>query len=103
MRHRSILAGIMLLTLASFAHAQECLHGPSETAGNAERRQAALKVAQAINAAQAAASAASPTAADKRAGDLDLSGIPDNFAFTLFINGRTTYAFSLKDFADPCY
>jgi hypothetical protein len=81
----------------------QCLHGQNETAENKLRREQAIKVAHVINAQQAAAIRTSPDAIYKRGSQLTIPGIPDNFSLSLHLNGRITYSFSLKDFADPCY
>jgi hypothetical protein len=98
-----VFGTLLLIGVADSSFAQECLHGRNETAGNRERREQAIRVAHAINAAQAASIAVNPRATYKRLSELKLPEIPENFQVTLHVNGRQTYAFSLKDFADPCY
>ena len=98
-----ILAGMMVIVTSGSAYAQQCLHQTSETSANRARREQAVQLAHRINAEQAKAIAGSLASRYKRASELNLSGVPDNFQFTLQVNGRTSYAFSLKDHADPCY
>lgn len=81
----------------------QCLHGQDETTDNKRRREKAINVAHAINAQQAAAIRTNPAAVYRRVSQLTLPEIPDNFSLSLHLNGRITYSFSLKDFADPCY
>lgn len=81
----------------------QCLHGPDETPADRQRREQAVRVAHAINAAEAAAIRTSANGVYKRGSQLSLPEVPDNFSLVLHLNGRTTYAFSLKGFADPCY
>lgn len=81
----------------------QCLHGQNETAENKRRREQAINVAHVINAQQAAAIRTSPDAVYKRSAQLTIPEIPDNFSLSMHLNGRITYSFSLKDFADPCY
>ena len=101
---KSVVVGALLvLGGATPGLGQDCLHGRNESAANRQRREQAIKVAHSINAAQAAAIAVNPNATYKRVSELRLPEIPDNFQLTLHVNGRQTYAFSLKDFADPCY
>ena len=109
MRAASVLAfvcGVSMMHAPLSSGAQQdtqCLHGQDETADNKRRREQAINVAHAINAQQAAAIRASPAAVYKRGSQLTLPEIPDNFSLSLHLNGRITYSFSLKDFADPCY
>jgi hypothetical protein len=77
-------------------------HGLDETPADKHRRERAIKVAHAINGAEAAAIRGSATAAYKRGSQVSLPEIPDNFSLTFFVNGRTTYASSLNEFADSC-
>ena len=98
-----VVGALLLLGAATSGFAQECLHGRNETAGHRQRREQAITVAHSINAAQRAAIAVDPRATYKRISELKLPEVPDNFQITLHVNGRRTYAFSLKDVADPCY
>jgi hypothetical protein len=102
----AIVCGVpMVYAQPSFGVQQEtqCLHGRNETAENKQRREQAIKVAHLINAQQAAAIRTSPDAVYRRGSQLTIPEMPDNFSLTLHLNGRITYSFSLKDFADPCY
>jgi hypothetical protein len=98
-----VVGALLLLGGTTSGFAQECLHGRNETAEHRQRREQAISVAHSINAAQRAAIAVDPRATYKRISELKLPEIPDNFQVTMHVNGRRTYAFSLKDFADPCY
>ena len=96
-----IVAAVVLISAPAVA--QECLHGPTERAEDRQRREQAVRVARDLNSQQAVATASGPSAQYKRLGEMNLREIPDGFSITLHTNGRRTYAFSLKDFNDPCY
>lgn len=87
------------------AHAQSqpvCLHGASETAADAARRQNAIRVMRAINTAQAQAFATNQAYRNFR--ELTASGLPPRpagFLTQLTVEG-STYALLLRDTADPC-
>ena len=96
------------LTLAGLfgwgtAPAQEraCLHGPSETAAQAARRQAAVAFARLVNATEARAH-------DQAQAYYTLSDLhtiptaPEGFKSQLSSDG-VSYTFSLKDTLDPCH
>jgi hypothetical protein len=78
-----------------------CRHGPSETAADASRRQAALLFARQVNTAESAG---------KRMGDTyyaltDLPGLPplpDGFQARVTTDGES-YVLSVKDVSDACH
>ena len=103
-----VVASIGILVTAwtmSVVHAQEqpvCLHGVSETAADAVRRQDAIRVMRAINTVQAQAFALNRAYRTFR--DLTTSGLPSRpagFLTQLTVEG-STYALLLKDTVDPC-
>ena len=77
-----------------------CLHDEDATASNRARREAALSLARALNAAEGRAAEAS-----RRYAPLDalrnLPPTPDGFILRLYTDGDG-YVFSLKDDRDPC-
>ena len=104
----SIVAVVGALTtgwVPEVVHAQRgpaCLHGPGETPADAARRQSAVGVMRAINAAQAQAFAKNRPYLNFR--ELTDSGLPPRpvgFATQLTVEG-STYALVVKDTTDPC-
>jgi len=96
------LAFLMVLWCSTPSAAQECLHGPNESAAERERREYAVRVANEINKLQAAWIAAKPGANYARPSQLKLPDMPDDFGLMFYLDGRG-YMFSLKDDKDPCY
>jgi hypothetical protein len=98
----------LALTLAGLfgwgtAPAQEraCLHGPSETAAQAARRQAAIGFARLINTTEFRAH--TQAQAYYVLGDLHtIPAPPEGFKAQLSSDG-TSYTFSIKDSLDPCH
>jgi hypothetical protein len=124
MVNRTVVFTILLSTMAmGTGYAQQCLHGPNETADQATRRLEALTATRTINNIQAnqpgAAKglylrleelAGSPFAADKRQWTSDtmkrISLDPEaqilaNWKLTLEVTQKG-YWFMIKDTADPC-
>lgn len=100
---KPILMGILSTVVSAPALAQQCLHGPNETAAERARRQQAIQVARQINALEAATLGPGPQAPRyKRPSELKLPPMPDDFELSFHMSGRT-YTFSLKDSRDPCY
>jgi hypothetical protein len=110
MRSLVILAGLVvgLATAWQTPHASAqqqgpaCLHGPNETAAERDRRNAGLGLARALNTAQAGFASRNKGLYGTLS---QLSGLPDldagAFEVKLVSNGGT-YAFSIRDSADPC-
>ena len=86
-------------TRATYAQ-DTCLHGPSETADQAARRQAALGFTRHVNTMQAQTSVKANTYVALR--DLPLTRpVPDGFNLKLTTDGAS-YSFSVIDGTDPC-
>jgi hypothetical protein len=86
---------------AAPAQERPCLHGPSETAAQAARRQAAVAFARLINTTELRAH--TQAQAYYALGDLHtVPAPPDGFKAQLSSDG-TTYTFSIKDSLDPCH
>jgi hypothetical protein len=104
----AMLKIIVLMVLTAIgqvtpAFAQECLHGPNETAGERDRREYAIRVARQINALQSEWIAARPRSGQyARPSQLKLPEMPEGFGLMFHLEGRR-YTFSLKDDRDPCY
>ena len=80
--------------------AQNCLHGPSESADQASRRRAALQLAQQVNKVEAQANQQGHTFYALS----DLPGLTseiNGFKVQLSTDGGT-YTFSIKDTVDTC-
>jgi hypothetical protein len=92
---------LIVVTCSSVSFAQECLHGPNESAAERERREYAIWVASEINRLQAGWIAANPAAAYARPSQLKLPKKPSDFGLTFFVDGRR-HMFTLKDDKDPC-
>jgi len=98
-----VCAAFTILVSFTPAFAQECLHGPTESALERERREYAIRVARQINALQAAWIGANPRSGQyARLSQLKLPDMPDDFGLMFHLDGRR-YTFSLKDDRDPCY
>jgi hypothetical protein len=99
---KPILIGAVLLTPAA-AFAQNCLHGPNETAGERTRRDQAIQFARQVNAAEKFATLG--IGPQRRYRPLDelpnLPRVPAGFVLRLHTDGAG-YTFSLKDSRDPC-
>jgi hypothetical protein len=91
----------MVLCVCGVSAAQECLHGPNESAAERERREYAVHVATEINKLQAARVGSQPGWTYARPSQLKLPEMPDDFGLTFFLDGRR-YMFTLKDDKDPC-
>jgi hypothetical protein len=81
--------------------AQNCLHGPSESADQAARRRAALQLARQVNTVEAQANQQGHTFYALS----DLPGLVaeiNGFKVQLSTDGGT-YTFSIKDTLDPCH
>jgi hypothetical protein len=97
------------LAIAASAPAQggpslrpRCLHGGNETPEQAARRDKAIKVAQAINAAEVVTVGPSRPKY-RRPEDLPhVPPLPDGFEMQFDTNG-STYSFSIKDTLDACH
>ena len=82
------------------AQDRACLHGPSETAAQAARRQAAIGFARLINTTELRAH--TQAQAYYALGDLHtIPAPPEGFKAQLSSDG-TSYTFSIKDSLDPC-
>jgi hypothetical protein len=96
---KSILVGALLLSPAA-AFAQNCLHGPGETAGERMRREQAIQFARQVNAAEKLG--IGPQRKYRPLGELpNLPRVPAGFVVQFHTDG-TAYTFSLKDSRDPC-
>jgi hypothetical protein len=95
-----LLAAIASLGVSAPTFAQECLHGPDETATERARREQAVLYAQRLNAAE---QSGFPAGRTYRRPDefLSLPTLPAGFVLQSHTDGRS-YAFSLKDGRDPC-
>jgi hypothetical protein len=95
-----LLAAIASLGLPFPTFAQECLHGPNETAAERTRREQAVIYAQRLNAAEQFSFPAGGTY--RRPEELlTLPPLPPGFLLQFHTDGRS-YVFSLKDGRDPC-
>ena len=104
---RPAAAAVVLVALGSVADAQQspstqnCLHGQSETAAQAARRQAALQLARQINTTEAQANLRGHT----YYAISDLPGLAsevNGFKVQLSTDGGS-YTFSVKDTLDACH
>jgi hypothetical protein len=99
------LAGLATPTQSSQASqasqvSQACKHGPSETAAEASRREAAVRFARDVNTTEAAAHARGTTYYELD--DLHtLPPAPAGFTAHLASDG-SSYGFSLRDTTDAC-
>src|SRR5262249_37430656 len=84
------------------ARPASCLHSSNETAEHAERRDKAIKVAQAINAAEVVV--VGPQKPKYRRPDelMNIPALPAGFALQFNTDG-TSYSFSMKDTQDACH
>ena len=95
-----LAAAALLLAYAPAAAAQQCLHGPDETASERRRREQALQFVARVNDAQRAALQA-------RGGYVALADavpareVPLGFVPRLTVDAWS-YVISLKDLFDPC-
>ena len=97
---KSILLAVATLGISVPTFAQECLHGQNETAAERTRREQAVMYAQRLNAAEQSSFPAGGTY--RRPEELlSLPRLPVGFFLQFHTDGRT-YAFSLKDWRDPC-
>lgn len=99
-RLRAVSCLLLLLSFAGAADAQQCLHGPDESASERSRREAAVDFVARLNAAQKAALEERGTYVALTdavpPGDVPLGFVP-RVTFD-----RWSYAVSLKDLFDPC-
>jgi hypothetical protein len=94
------MASLLLLALAWPAGAQQCLHGPDESASERARREAALAFVDQVNAAQKMAQ--DTQGAYVALGDAVSPGdVPLGFVPRLTVD-QWSYTISLKDLFDPC-
>lgn len=100
---KPILIAALLLSPATAAVAQTCLHGSNETAGERMRREQAITFARQLNAAEKfAALGIGPQRPYRPLQELpNVSRIPAGFTLKLQTDGAG-YIFSLKDTRDPC-
>jgi hypothetical protein len=94
------VASWLLLALAAPAGAQQCLHGPEESASERGRREAALAFVDQVNAAQKTAQDTQGTYV-ALADAVSLGSVPLGFVPRLTFD-RWSYTISLKDLFDPC-
>jgi hypothetical protein len=107
---RYFLATLSVMAIAATSSAQgggarlaTCLHGQNETSEHAARREKAIKVAHAINAAEVVTvGPQSSRPKYRRPGDLNLPPLPQGFALQFNTDG-VTYNFSIKDTLDACH
>lgn len=109
MRH--LLAALSIMAIAATSSAQgggarlaTCLHGQNETSEHAARREKAIKVAHAINAAEVVTvGPQSPRPRYRRPGDLmNIPALPQGFALQFNTDGAS-YNFAIKDTLDACH
>ncbi len=95
---KSILIGALLLSPATTAFAQTCLHGSSETAGERTRREQAIQFARQLNAAEKfAASGLGAQRPYRPLNELsNIPRVPAGFVLRLQTDGAG-YTFSLRD------
>ena len=100
---KPILIGVLLLSPATTAFAQNCLHGSSETFAERMRREQAVTFARQLNAAEKfAALGIGPQRRYRPLNELpNVPRIPAGFTLKLQTDGAG-YTFSLKDSRDPC-
>ena len=99
---KPILIGALLLSPATAAFAQTCLHGSSETAGERMRREQAITFARQLNAAEQAAAGLGARRGYRPLNELpNVPRIPAGFTLKLQTDGAG-YIFSVKDTRDPC-
>jgi len=96
----SLLIGLALLCTPADLRAQQCLHGPDESAAERARRRAAVVFLQEVNAAQARI--------QRERGSfvplveaVSLAAVPVGFVPRLVFD-RWGYVVTLKDALDPC-
>ena len=95
-----LLAAVVSLGVAVPTFAQQCLHGPDETAPDRARREQATLYAERLNAVEQSSFPAGRTY--RRPEELvNLPPLPPGFLLQFNTDGRS-YAFSLKDERDPC-
>ena len=107
---RYLMAAMSVMAIATTSSAQgggarlaACLHGQNETSEHAARREKAIKVAHAINAAEVVTvGPQSSRPKYRRPGDLNLPPLPQGFALQFNTDG-VTYNFSIKDTLDACH
>ena len=107
---RYLMAALSVMAIATTSSAQgggarlaACLHGQNETSEHAARREKAIKVAHAINAAEVVTvGPQSSRPKYRRPGDLNLPPLPQGFALQFNTDG-VTYNFSIKDTLDACH
>ena len=107
---RYLFATLSVIAIAATSSAQgggarlaACLHGQNETSEHAARREKAIKVAHAINAAEVVTvGPQSSRPKYRRPGDLNLPPLPQGFALQFNTDG-VTYNFSIKDTLDACH
>ena len=106
---KPLILGIALLSIGGPASAQgepgrsaRCLHGDNESADQKTRRGQAIKVAQAINAAEVVVVGPQRPKYRRPEELRNVPPVPQGFALHFLTDGGT-YSFSIKDTQDACH
>ena len=106
---RYLLATLSVIAIAATSSAQgggarlaSCLHGQNETSEHAARREKAIRVAHAINAAQVAVVGPQKQRYRRPEQLMNIPPLPQGFELQFNTDGAS-YNFAIKDTLDACH